>query len=383
MTKELRSIVEHYDSIAGTGQLAVLATLIDLQGSNYRLPGARMLIDGAGNTRGTVSGGCLEADLFERASRIWRTRVAEVLVYDTSINDESMFGLNLGCRGVVQILLEPAEPQLFEFFRHCLRSRDCSVIATLIQPNTEDGETLPAGARLLVDERGVVSSSFRDDITATLAADCFAASDEMSSRHRTYHFGEVFIECILPPVPLVVFGGGHDATPLVRFAKELGWYVTLVDHRPITSTRAQFSSADEIIIARPESAALRVPIDSRTVVVLMTHNYSHDLQLLEFLLRSSACYVGALGSRSRTEELLQSLATNGAAPEYQALEKLHAPVGIDIGAETPEEIALAIIAEIRAVLAGRSGGLLRDLEGSIHRPGKRDLLVAEVTDVLF
>lgn len=382
MTKELRSIVEHYDSIAGTGQLAVLATVIDVQGSNYRLPGARMLIDGAGNTRGTVSGGCLEADLLERANRIWRTGAPEVLVYDTSINDASLFGLNLGCRGVVRILLEPAEPKLFEFFRHALGSRDSSVIATLIQPNIEGGETLRAGARLLVDERGVVSSSFSTDITAALAADCFAASDEMSSRHRTYPFGEFFIECILPSVPLIVFGGGHDAAPLVRFAKELGWHVTLVDHRPVTSTRAQFSPADEIIIARPESAALRVPIDSRTVAVVMTHNYSHDLQLLEFLLRSSASYVGVLGPRARTDELLQDLANNGVAPESQALEKLYAPVGIDIGADTPEEIALSIIAEIRAVLAGRSGGLLRDQEGSIHRPGKRDLPISEVTDVL-
>lgn len=234
----------------------------------------------------------------------------------------------------------------------------------------------------MIGERGVVASSFNAEITATLAADCFEASDEMSARHRTYSFGEVFIECILPSVPLVVFGGGHDAAPLVRFAKELGWHVTLVDHRTVTSTREQFATADEIIVARPESAALRVPIDSRTVAVVMTHNYSHDLQLLEFLLRSSASYVGVLGPRARTDELLQDLANNGVAPGAQALERLYAPVGVDIGAETPEEIALSIIAEIRAAMAGRTGGLLRDQEGSIHRLGKRDLPVAEVTDVL-
>jgi len=381
MTKELRSIVEHFDSIAGTGQLAVLATVIDVQGSNYRLPGARMLIDGAGNTRGTVSGGCLEADLLERAKRIGREGGAEILVYDISINDATMFGLNMGCRGIIRILLEAAEPKLLEFFRHRLKSRDGGVVATLIRSN--QSEALPVGARLMLDERGLVASSFRGDVQMILEPNCFAVLDGKSSQLVTYDFGEVFIERIAPAVPLIVFGGGTDARPLVRFAKELGWQVTLVDHRPATKTREKFFPADEIIIARPELVSSRVSIDSHTATVLMTHNYSHDLQLLEFLLQSAAFYVGVLGSRNRTEQLLQDLLNVGVAPDSKTLGRLHAPVGIDIGAETPEEIALSVVAEIRAVLAGRCGGLLRDQAGPIHQHSKPDLpLAAEVTDVL-
>ena len=367
MSKELRSIVEHFDSIAGTGQLAVLATVISVDGSNYRLPGARMLIDGAGNTRGTVSGGCLEADLYERARSVWKTGAAQVFTYDTSIKEDSLFGLNMGCQGVVRILLEPADQRLFKFLDHRLRSRHPGVVATLINCNSESGTELQVGTRLLVDERGVAASSFSETMQLRLEADCFDALEQRCSRHQAYDFGEVFLECIFPPVALVVFGGGHDAVPLVRLAKELGWHVSLVDHRPVTVTRAQCSVADEIIISRPHSAATSVPIDAETVVVLMTHNYSHDLQLLESLLDSPACYVGVLGSRGRTGQLLRDLSEKGVDPSRRDLLRLYAPAGIDIGAEAPEEIALSIIAEICVVLAGRQGGMLRDREGSIHR----------------
>ena len=378
MSKELRSIVEHFDEITGAGQLAVLATVIDVRGSSYRLPGARMLIDSEGNTHGTVSGGCLEADLLERAQRVRDTGAAEVFVYDTSINDDSVFGLNMGCRGVVRILLEPAELKLFEFLNHRLKSRHSGVVATLVRADHENGrengkengketgKDLRVGARLMIDERGSVANGLNSEVQTVLATDCFAALENKTSRLEAYEFGEVFLEYIAPLVPLVVFGAGHDAVPLIWFAKELGWHVTLVDHRPAAAAREEFSIADEIIIARPQSAASRLSIDDETVAVLMTHNYSLDLELLEFLLRSPARYLGMLGPRSRADRLLQDLSSVGIEPADQELERVYAPIGIDIGAETPEEIALSIIAEIRAVLAGRPGGMLRERKGSIH-----------------
>ncbi len=370
MSKELRSIVERFDSIAGAGQLAVLATVIDVRGSSYRLPGARMLIDGEGNTHGTVSGGCLEADLMERAQRVRETGAAEVFVYDTSINDDSVFGLNMGCRGVVRILLEPAEPKLFEFLNHRLKSRHSGVIATVVRAvqenGKESGKDLQVGARLMIDERGSVANGLNSEVQTVLATDCFAALENKNSGLKAYEFGEVFIEYIAPPVPLIVFGAGHDAVPLIRLAKELGWLVTLVDHRPVAAAREEFSIADEIIIARPQAAASRVSIDAQTCAVLMTHNYSLDLELLEFLLRSPARYLGMLGPRSRADRLLQDLSRIGIEPTDQEIERMYAPIGIDIGAETPEEIALSIISEIHAVLAGRPGGMLREQKGSIH-----------------
>lgn len=365
MSKELRSIVEHFDSIAGKGQL-VLATVIDVRGSSYRLPGARMLIDAEGNTLGTVSGGCLEADLLERAQRVRETATAEVFVYDTSINDDSVFGLNMGCRGVVRILLEPAEPKLFEFLEHRLKSRHSGIVATLVRADLEFDKDLRVGARLMIDERGSVVNGLNSEVQTVLAKDCFAALENKNSGLKTYEFGDVFLDYIFPPVPLIVFGAGHDAVPLIRLAKELGWHVTLVDHRPVAAGREEFRIADEIIIARPQEAANRVTIDDETCAVLMTHNYSLDLEVLEFLLRSPARYLGMLGPRSRADRLLQDLSRIGIELTDQELERVYAPIGIDIGAETPEEIALSIIAEIHAVLAGRPGGMLRERTGSIH-----------------
>jgi xanthine dehydrogenase accessory factor len=386
MSKELRSIVEHFDSIAQAGDTAVLATVIEVRGSSYRLPGARMLIDGEGNTHGTVSGGCLEADLMVRAKRVSETAVAEVFVYDTSINDDSVFGLNMGCRGVVRILLEPAEPRLFEFLHRRLNSRLGGVIATVVSVELETGKSLQVGARLLIDERGSVGPlNARDldaDLQAVLAEDGFAALENKSSSLEAYEFGEVFIEYIAPPVPLVVFGAGHDAVPLIRLAKEMGWHVTLVDHRPVAVKREDFSIADDIIVGRPQAVASRLTIDSETVAVLMTHNYSLDLEIAEFLLRSPTRYVGMLGPRSRADRLLQDLSRIGIDLTHLEVERVYAPIGIDIGAETPEEIALSIIAEIRAVLGGRSGGLLRERTGSIHGGVDNDevVSVSEVTE---
>lgn len=380
MSRELRSIVDRFYSIAGAEQLAVLATVIDVRGSSYRLPGARMLIDGDGNTYGTVSGGCLEADLMARAKRVHGTGVAEVFIYDTSINDDSVFGLNMGCRGVIRVLLEPAEPKLFEFLHHRLKSREGGVVATVVRGDLQSYNDFKVGNRLMIDERELVVSDIRGDAQRELAADCIAALETKSSSLNAYEFGEVFIEFIAPPVPLIIFGAGHDAASLIRFAKELGWRVTLVDHRPAAVAREEFSIADEIIVARPQAAANVVTIDAETVAVLMTHNYSIDLELLEFLLHSRACYLGMLGPRSRSEQLLRDLSKMGIEPTDEDLARLYAPIGIDIGAETPEEIALSIIAEIRAVLNGRPAKMLRERKGSIHGRGD-DSELAAVADV--
>lgn len=366
MSKELQSIVEHFRSITAAGQLPVLATVIDVRGSSYRLPGARMLIDEEGNTHGTVSGGCLEADLMVRAKRVRETAVAEVFTYDTSINDDSVFGLNMGCRGTVRILLEPAEARLFQFLDCRLKSRFGGVVATVVGVEPESRTELQVGARLMLDEAGLVASGLNTGQQKLFVRDCGDALENRSSSLKCYEFGGVFIEYVAPPVPLIIFGAGHDAVPLLHFAKALGWHVILVDHRPIVVARPEFSIADEIIVARPREAAARVTIDSDTVAVLMTHNYSLDLELSELLLRSPARYVGMLGPKHRTDRLVQDLARLGIDVTDRDLERLYAPVGIDIGAETPEEIALSIIAEIRAVLAARPAGMLRARKGSIH-----------------
>jgi xanthine/CO dehydrogenase XdhC/CoxF family maturation factor len=177
---------------------------------------------------------------------------------------------------------------------------------------------------------------------------------------------EVLIEAIQPPVPLAIFGAGHDAMPLVHFAKELGWHVTVVDSRQSYATTDRFPLADAVVFSRTESIHSHITVDHHTVAVVMTHNYLQDRELLKTLLQSPLRYLGILGPKSRTERLLQELREQGVAPTEKHLLRLYSPVGIDIGADTPEEIALSIVAEIQAVLANRAGGLLRNRQGPIH-----------------
>jgi xanthine/CO dehydrogenase XdhC/CoxF family maturation factor len=179
---------------------------------------------------------------------------------------------------------------------------------------------------------------------------------------------KVFVETLLPPVPLVVFGAGHDVLPILELARGLGWQTEVVDPQARPASRSRFATADRVTLARPEHTSAEVDITPRTLALLMSHNYSHDLALLRFLLASPARYIGVMGPRKRTERMLSELAANEDAPllEEAGLARLHSPAGLDIGANAPAEIALSIIAEMRAVLDGRRGGMLRERRGSIH-----------------
>ncbi len=177
---------------------------------------------------------------------------------------------------------------------------------------------------------------------------------------------EVFLEVVEPPLPLVIFGAGHDAMPLAGFAKALAYHVTVIDSRPAYLTKQRFAEADAMVLCRPESVRQAVSINAETVAVVMTHNYLHDKEILGALLDSAAKYIGVLGPRRRTERLLQELADEGVVPNDEILDRVYGPVGLDIGADAPEQIALSIVAEIEAVLANRAGESLRNRREPIH-----------------
>jgi xanthine/CO dehydrogenase XdhC/CoxF family maturation factor len=176
----------------------------------------------------------------------------------------------------------------------------------------------------------------------------------------------VLLEYLPPPVPLVVFGGGPDAVPLVRLAKALGWHVTVVDPRARAASRDRFPEADAVIRCGPGKVLEQVPLASRSIAVVMTHNYNRDLSLLEVLLPSSVRYLGLLGPKARAERLLDDLTLGGYVASPEQLRRLHAPAGLELGADGPEEIALAILAEVKATLAGRAARPLRERHGPIH-----------------
>jgi xanthine/CO dehydrogenase XdhC/CoxF family maturation factor len=365
LSKEIKQIIEKLNSLDGN-ETAILATVVDVEGSGYRRPGARMLIDRDGFGIGTVSGGCLEADVLERAKRVFASGEPTVITYDTTKEENSVFGLGMGCRGVVRILLETISKNSFwlNFAADSIADGTPFSTATLIDSNGAQ----PLGARFYFTEYGSASSEFGESETTELFPVMRRALLERRTAVERRAFGEVFIETVLPPVNLVLFGAGYDAVPLVRFAKELGWRVTVIDHRAGYAKPERFPEADEIRVSRIQDFSAEFFEDANAVAVVMTHNYDRDREILPRLLRSHFFYVGALGPKKRTEKILAEADERFSAEE---LKKLHAPVGLDIGADTPEAIALAIAAEINAVLKSRAGGFLRERNGSIYERQKR------------
>ncbi|MCD9187773.1 MAG: XdhC family protein [Pyrinomonadaceae bacterium] len=362
--KEFQEIIEKISKFQ-KGEKAVLATVVDVVGSGYRRPGARMLIDENGFGIGTVSGGCLEADVLERAKKVLDSGEATVITYDTTKDENSVFGLSMGCRGIVRILLEEIDSDniFFNFLGDSFEARKPFTMATVV---TANDDSVNVGAKYFLQDPLITLKALKPQIPGALRERLNSFSAEKGSKLETFDFGEVFFENIEPPLNLLLFGAGYDALPLVKFAKELGWRVTAIDHRAAFANAERLPQADEIIVSASEDLKDELFADGNSVAVLMTHNYERDRNILRLLLNSNCRYVGALGPKHRAEKLLNEI--NEPFTESQ-LAKLHAPVGLDIGADSPEAIALAIVAEIQAVLSGREGGFLRKRQGSIYGRG--------------
>lgn len=383
---ELQAILEAFESSQKSGEEAFLATVVKTQGSTYRRAGAKMLMTNTGRTVGTISAGCLENDVFEYTRQQMSDKETIVVTYDNTASNDILWGFGLGCNGIVQVLIERLDwdctPNFIAFIQECLKNKHVGIIATVFALKGTVKAKL--GSRLLLYPHGHIITNIEDiHLTESLIADVQAALVHQQSSINNYQlpFGsaEIFIEVILPPTHLVIFGAGHDVVPVVQFAQLLGWHVTVVDCRASEATRARFSTTCDVILSRREVIHQQVFIDANTVAVIMTHNYLDDLEILKRVLKSNALYLGLLGPKYRTETLLQDLRTQGIVYTSDQLEKLHSPIGIDIGAETPEEIALAIIAEIQAVLKNRNSGFLRNRHQPIHQydQGNLNLLLAK------
>lgn len=364
MNRELQEIITRFNGLESAETKTVLATVVEVKGSSYRLPGARMLIGENGEIIGTVSGGCLEADVLERAKRVLQTGESEVFTYDTTAQEDSIFSLNMGCRGIIRILLERPKNNLIDYFRTLYQRHQNGLIATLIETDRENSCRI--GQRLFLDSENSVASDFPAIVTEKILPECLLARCKKQSKHLKTENGVFFLEYIAAPISLFIFGAGFDTFPVYEAAKTLGWRVSVVDHRPAFANRNRFPNVDEIIISRPENLAEKLKIDETSVAVVMTHNYEHDANILRFLLNSKFCYVGALGPKRRTENILAEWRESGVNISTEQLNKLYAPIGLDIGADTPESIALSIIAEIKSVLTNRRGGFLRERTGSIY-----------------
>ena len=354
-----------------------LATVVKINGSTYRRPGARMLIEQDGTTHGIISGGCLEGEVAQQAMALLDGEgTPQVLPFDLT-DDDLILGFGTGCNGIVHVLIEPipapnrTDPT--QLLDACLYDRCLGVLATVI--DAPGGADLLA-RRLLLREDNTVHG----DLTAAKLQDTILAeipTVRAEGRHQIQTIatdegsGEVLFEIIQPPVHLVIFGTGHDVDPVVRMAKALGWPVTIVGRKSPEELAERFPEADEhCFLMHPEEVNKQVPLDARSAAVVMNHNYLRDKTLVGALLTAPVSYVGALGPHERTERMLAELQAENPSLPDTVYDKIYGPVGLDIGTETPEEIALSIIAEIQAVHHHREGGMLRNRHGAIHETVK-------------
>ncbi|MEA5597855.1 XdhC family protein [Rivularia sp. UHCC 0363] len=364
--KELKNIISAIEDLKATNETAI-ATLVKVSGSTYRSPGARMLMTANSNIIGAISGGCLESDVFDKAQAVIESGKPRVIKYDTTSEEDMIWGLGLGCQGIAYVLIESLQEnklQEIAFIKKCLDTRSYGAIATII---IVEGEAkTQVGQRLLLGEDTIISNLTDDNLLTEVLSDTKAALQNNSSILKEYQLVtgkiEVFIEVIQPPLSLIVFGAGYDVLPLVIFGKQLGWDITVVDNRQREASKKRFEQADKIQLSAPENVLEHIEITERTVAVVMSHNYLDDLEMLQLLLPSNLKYLGILGPKKRTNRILEELKSAGITSNAN----IYSPVGLDIGADNAEEIALSIVAEIQAVISQRNGEFLKNRNAPIH-----------------
>lgn len=332
--RETSLVFGEIEALLAARRACALATLVKLEGSGYRRPGAKLLIRDDGTLLGQVSGGCLENDLRERATRLIKTGgEPELIRYETGGDEEILWGLGLGCNGVLDIFLQriaPDEPvEQLPLIRERLAGFESFALRTLI-----DG---PEAGRI------TVGPPFTDERSGIML-------DEA---------GRMFVDHLEPPPDLVVVGAGDDAIPLVTFGAAAGFRVTVVDHRPAYATAARFPDASAIVVARPDDAHPAIPANMQTFAVVMNHALALDRAWVARFAATAAPYIGLLGPAKRRDEILAELPAGVSA-------RVYGPIGLDIGAEGAEQIAISALAEMLALHAGRPAGFLRDRTAPLH-----------------
>jgi len=379
--REIRDIIEVSKCHLMEGIRSVLATVVHVDGSSYRRPGARMLVDEYGQMTGAISGGCLEGDALKKALYALHQKKNALITYDTSDEDDAVVGAQLGCNGVIQVLLEPIDYKNahnpIALLEKAISHRKDTVLVSIFNLSDKKAEQL--GTRLLLrggedstDEHGNYFGEMNEmpffnqiqidaeTIFNHKASAFFAYRDERTVQN-------LFFEYLSPPIHLVIVGAGNDTIAVASMAELLGWTVSVVDGRPSHAKKERFAASCQVMIAKAEEMLSHIKIDAQTYFVLMTHNYHYDLKTLACLLEDDLTpYIGMLGPKSKFQRMVDDLRQNGVEISDEQMSKIYAPVGLEIGAETSEEIALSMLSEIQAVMTGSPAGFLKDKLAPIH-----------------
>lgn len=372
--KEIKDIILSQQKAAAMGKKTALATVVHVEGSSYRRPGARMLVTEDGILTGAISGGCLEGDALRKALLAINEDRNKLVTYDTTDEDDARFGVQLGCNGIVHILFEPVNPSNAQnpvaLLKLLQEQRKHVVLCTLF---SMDQQAVQPGTQFIYQGPNGLAAGIMHldaDYAAEILEDVRNAFNTKNSLFKKIEVGgaelTAFIEIIPAAIALHIFGAGNDALPLAAVGDILGWEIHIVDGRRTHVTAERFPRAASLTLQKAEHALTDIIFDDRSAAVLMTHNYNYDLEVLSQITKTPCPYIGVLGPKKKMDRMLDELAIARKGIEKANLSNVYSPVGLDLGAETAEEIALSISAEIQAVLTGKNAGLLRNKAQAIH-----------------
>ncbi len=366
--KEINEILKAYSEAKKAGKKTALATVVKVEGSSYRQPGARMLVTEDGNLTGAISGGCLEGDALRKALLAIHQQQNKLITYNTTSENDSEVGLQLGCNGIVYILFEYINEEIInnpiQLLQQLETERKAAIIETIFSLKRNAPQI---GTVLFYRQDSAILH--HNDIAINTIPDVKKALENKTTllkKMQDDDENEALIECIEPVIALVIAGAGNDVQPLVNMASLLGWETTIGDGRATHATIKRFPAAKQALVVKSEEFLDPVLIDDQTYFVLMTHDYKYDLNVLKLLLKRDCKYIGILGPKSKLNRMLDDLNAEGISLSEEQLDCIYGPVGLDIGAETSEEIALAIISEIKAFMSGKTGTSLKYKTQKIH-----------------
>ncbi len=375
--KDFKTILAEYKKVDTSQRKAAVATVVRVRGSSYRSPGARMLITDDGRWVGSISGGCLEGDALRKARKVMTDNKPITVTYDTNEDSAQNLGIGLGCNGIIDVLIEPVDASIADnpitLFNSIVNISRPVALGTVFAGNCCVGE------KMLISE-GKVQTTLSDPAMNWLVEEkLLTLFESRQSKAETFeHEGkncDVFLELVQPGFSMIIFGGGFDARPVSQLAKSLGWEVSVTDECAAHIAPLFFPNADKLSLCQRQFIDRDFNITPYTACVLMSHNYEYDRDVLRKLIHTPTPYIGIMGPRKRFEKMIADFAKDGITLSEEQLARIHSPIGLDIGAEAPDEIAVAIVSEIQARFSNRGGGFLRERPGAIHR---RDSITDQV-----